>query len=93
MPGTFPAVSDATSGQANRGRDQAGNLQVPTPESPLWYPQLARTGQQGLANALPKFGLSSGKSQPNTQDTGLFSTDTLPSLEQYELPLLKAQKV
>ena len=92
MPGTYPAVSDTTSGQTDAGRDGAGNLQVPTPESPLWYPQIARTGQQGLASSLPKFGLSSAV-QPGTQNAGLYSTDTLPSLDQYELPLLKSQKV
>ena len=90
MPGKDPTVSES---QADNGRNKAGNLQVPTPESPLWYPQVARTGQQGLPGSLPKFGLSSTASQPHGQDAGLYSTDTLPSLEQYELPLLKSQKV
>lgn len=46
-----------------------------------------------MAGSLPKFGLSTTASQPQSQDAGLYSTDTLPSLEQYELPLLKSQKV
>ena len=93
MPGTVQAVSDPTSGQADKRRDAAGHLQVPTPESPMWYPQVAKTGQQGLGSSLPKFGLSSVSSQPGHEDAGLYSTDTLPSLSQYELPLLKGQKV
>ncbi len=93
MPGTLQAVSDPTSGQADQRRDAAGHLQVPTPESPMWYPQVAKTGQQGLGSSLPKFGLSSVSSQPGHEDAGLYSTDTLPALSQYELPLLKSQKV
>lgn len=93
MPGLFPAVPDSTSTQADSGREKSGHLQVPTPESPLWYPQLAKTGQQGLGSSLPKFGLSSTALQPGAQEAGLYSTDTLPSLEQFELPLLKGQKV
>ena len=93
MPGTLQAVSDPISGQADKRRDAAGHLQVPTPESPMWYPQVAKTGQQGLGSSLPKFGLSSVSSQPGHEDAGLYSTDTLPSLSQYELPLLKSQKV
>lgn len=93
MPGKIPVVSEPASGQADSGRNKAGNLHVPTPESPLWYPQVARTGHQGMAGSLPKFGLSTTAIQPQSQDAGLYSTDTLPSLEQYELPLLKSQKV
>ena len=93
MPGKVPAASEPAAGQADNRRNIAGSLQVPRPESPLWYPQVARTGRQGLASSLPKFGLSSTASQPHGPDTGLYSTDTMPSLEQYELPLLKAQKV
>lgn len=93
MPGKMPAVSEPASGQADSGRNKAGSLQVPNPESPLWYPQVARTGYQGLTGSLPKFGLPTIASQPHSQDAGLYSTDTLPSLEQYELPLLKSQKV
>lgn len=93
MPGKIPVVSEPASGQADSGRNKAGNRHVPTPESPLWYPQVARTGHQGVAGSLPKFGLSTTAIQPQSQDAGLYSTDTLPSLEQYELPLLKSQKV
>ena len=93
MPGTVPAVPEPASAQADGSRNKSGSLQVPTPESPLWYPQVARTGQQGLAGSLPKFGLSSTANQLEAQDKGLYSTDTLPSLEQYEPPLLKSQKV
>lgn len=93
MPGTVPAVPEPASARADGGKHKSGSLQVPTPESPLWYPQVARTGQQGLAGSLPKFGLSSTANQPEGQGKGLYSTDTLPSLEQYELPLLKSQKV
>ena len=93
MPGKAPAVFEPASGQADSGRNKAGSLAVPTPENPLWYPQVARTGHQGVTGSLPKFGLASTASQPPGQDAGLYSTDTLPSLEQYELPLLKAQKV
>lgn len=93
MPGKVPAASEPTAGQADKGRNIAGSLQVPRPESPLWYPQVARTGRQGLASSLPKFGLPSTASQPHGPEAGLYSTDTLPSLEQYELPLLKSHKV
>lgn len=93
MPGKVPAVPEPASGQAGSGRSKAGSLQVPTSECPLWYPQVAKTGHQGLTGSLPKFGLATTASQPHGQDAGLYSTDTLPSLEQYELPLLKSQKV
>ena len=93
MPGKVPAVSEPASGQTDSARNHAGSLAVPKPETPLWYPQVARTGHQGLTGSLPKFGLATTASQPHGQDAGLYSTDTLPSLEQYELPLLKSQKV
>ena len=92
MPGNPPAVSDAKPAQADSG-NRGDNLHVPTPESPLWYPQVSRSGQQGLGSALPKFGLSSGTSQSGAADAGLYNTETLPSLEQFELPLLKTQQV
>ena len=93
MPGKIPTGSDAGAGKAEDAKCRSGTLQVPTPENPLWYPQVAKTGQQGLASSLPKFGLSSTATHTQGQDAGLYSTDTLPSLEQFELPLLKAQKV
>ena len=68
-------------------------LDVPAAESPLWFPQIARTGNQGLAGSLPKFGLTSPSNQSSKRDRDLYSTDTLPPLEQYELPSLKSQKV
>ena len=89
MPGKLPAMSAA----AQADSDNKGNLQVPTPESPLWYPQLARSGQQGLASTLPKFGLAPGAGQPATAESGLYSSETLPDLQQFELPLLKPQQV
>lgn len=91
MPGPRSAVSDASPGQTNTA--PGGNLQVPTPESPLWFPQVARSGQQGHASTLPKFLPDSGSRQSGTADTGLYSTDTLPALDRFELPLLKAQQV
>lgn len=95
MPGTpraYPAASDEIE-QSSDQTTAVHRLEIPAAESPLWFPQVARTGSQGLANSLPKFGPTSPSHQSSKRDRDLYSTDTLPPLDQYELPLLKARKV